>query len=68
MKHLGLYFFLCDYAKLENVLFLFQTCQREIKRLREKELALQSEIATASREILRLRELLKDYNTDASNI
>ncbi|XP_054265950.1 rap1 GTPase-activating protein 1 isoform X2 [Macrosteles quadrilineatus] len=40
--------------------------QREVKRLREKELALQSELANASKEILRLRELLKDYTTASS--
>ncbi|CAB0002242.1 unnamed protein product [Nesidiocoris tenuis] len=38
-------------------------CQREIKRLRERELGLQSELAAASREILRLRELFKDYSS-----
>ncbi|KAK7573935.1 hypothetical protein V9T40_011126 [Parthenolecanium corni] len=37
-------------------------CQKEIKRLREKELQLQSDLADASKEILRLRELLKDYS------
>uniref|UniRef100_A0A1B6LDX8 Rap-GAP domain-containing protein n=1 Tax=Graphocephala atropunctata TaxID=36148 RepID=A0A1B6LDX8_9HEMI len=41
-------------------------CQREIKRLREKELALQSDLANASKEILRLRELLKEYTTAGS--
>ncbi|XP_050298130.1 rap1 GTPase-activating protein 1 isoform X2 [Anthonomus grandis grandis] len=35
-------------------------CQRDIKRLREKELVLQGELAQAHKEILRLRELLKD--------
>ncbi|KAJ4447617.1 hypothetical protein ANN_09624 [Periplaneta americana] len=38
-------------------------CQRDIKRLREKELQLQSDLAAASKEILRLRELLKDYSS-----
>ncbi|PSN44994.1 hypothetical protein C0J52_25364, partial [Blattella germanica] len=38
-------------------------CQRDIKRLREKELQLQSDLAAASNEILRLRELLKDYSS-----
>ncbi|CAH1971302.1 unnamed protein product [Acanthoscelides obtectus] len=36
-------------------------CQRDIKRLREKELGLQSDLAVATKEIIRLRELLKDY-------
>ncbi|KAK7793015.1 hypothetical protein R5R35_003563 [Gryllus longicercus] len=39
------------------------TCQRDIKRLREKELQLQSDLAAASKEILRLRDLLKDYGS-----
>ncbi|KAL0275628.1 UNVERIFIED_CONTAM: hypothetical protein PYX00_003426 [Menopon gallinae] len=38
------------------------TCQRDIKMLREKELQLQVDLANASKEILRLRELLKDYS------
>lgn len=45
-----------------NFSISFQTCQREIKRLREKELQLQSDLAATSKEILRLRELLKDYS------
>ncbi|XP_066139489.1 rap1 GTPase-activating protein 1 isoform X5 [Euwallacea fornicatus] len=36
------------------------SCQRDIKRLREKELVLQGELAQAHKEILRLRDLLKD--------
>lgn len=40
----------------------FQTCQRDIKCLREKELQLQMDLASATKEILRLRELLKDYD------
>ncbi|XP_060521580.1 rap1 GTPase-activating protein 1 isoform X2 [Cylas formicarius] len=36
------------------------SCQRDIKRLREKELILQGELAQAHKEIMRLRELLKD--------
>lgn len=39
------------------------TCQRDIKRLREKELQLQSDLAAASKEILRLREMLKDFGS-----
>lgn len=45
----------------------FQNCQHEIKRLREKELALQSELTSASKEILRLRELLKNYTTNPNS-
>ncbi|CAG9824723.1 unnamed protein product [Phaedon cochleariae] len=39
-----------------------ENCQRDIKRLREKELGLQGDLAVATKEILRLRELLKDYS------
>ncbi|XP_061936606.1 rap1 GTPase-activating protein 1 isoform X8 [Apis cerana] len=39
------------------------TCQRDIKRLREKELQLQSDLAAASKEILRLRAMLKECST-----
>lgn len=38
-----------------------QTCQRDIKRLRERELTLQGDLASAGKEILRLREHLKDF-------
>lgn len=40
---------------------IFQTCQRDIKRLRERELSLQGDLAAAGKEILRLRDLLKEY-------
>ncbi|VVC41114.1 Hypothetical protein CINCED_3A016673 [Cinara cedri] len=57
----------CDKLELlrQNV-----NCQHEIKRLREKELVLQSELTSASKEILRLRELLKNYtiNPNASTV
>lgn len=46
-------------TKLPN--FKFQTCQRDIKRLRERELSLQGDLAAAGKEILRLRDLLKEY-------
>lgn len=36
------------------------TCQRDIKWLRERELSLQSELAAASREVRRLRDLLRE--------
>lgn len=39
----------------------FQTCQRDIKRLREREMSLQGDLAAAGREILRLRDLLREY-------
>jgi hypothetical protein len=39
-----------------------QTCQRDIKRLRERELTLQGDLAAAGKEILRLRGLVKDFN------
>lgn len=39
----------------------FQTCQRDIKRLRERELSLQGDLTAAGKEILRLRDLLKEY-------
>ncbi|XP_076254528.1 rap GTPase activating protein 1 isoform X3 [Rhynchophorus ferrugineus] len=47
----------CDKLELlrQNV-----SCQRDIKRLREKELLLQAELTQAHKEIMRLRELLKD--------
>ncbi|KAK6628127.1 hypothetical protein RUM44_010609 [Polyplax serrata] len=44
------------------------TCQRDIKMLREKELQLQVDLANASKEILRLRELLKDYSGSRGGI
>ncbi|XP_037928175.1 rap1 GTPase-activating protein 1 isoform X3 [Teleopsis dalmanni] len=46
------------------------TCQRDIKRLRERELSLQGDLAAAGKEILRLRDLLKEYMPDsaASNL
>ncbi|CAD7080043.1 unnamed protein product [Hermetia illucens] len=37
------------------------TCQRDIKRLREREVSLQGDLAAAGKEILRLRDLIKDY-------
>ncbi|CAO1417707.1 unnamed protein product, partial [Diamesa hyperborea] len=44
------------------------TCQRDIKRLRERELSLQGDLSAAGKEILRLRDLLKEFtSTSASN-
>jgi hypothetical protein len=48
--------------------FSSQTCQRDIKRLRERELSLQGDLAAAGKEILRLRDLLKEYMPNASNV
>ncbi|XP_054084092.1 rap1 GTPase-activating protein 1 isoform X2 [Zeugodacus cucurbitae] len=42
------------------------TCQRDIKRLRERELSLQGDLAAAGKEILRLRDLLKEYMPDSA--
>ncbi|XP_072766873.1 uncharacterized protein [Anoplolepis gracilipes] len=39
------------------------TCQRELKRRREKELQLESDLAAASKEILRLRAMLKECSS-----
>ncbi|KAG5684101.1 hypothetical protein PVAND_013349 [Polypedilum vanderplanki] len=39
------------------------TCQRDIKRLREHELILQNDISTARCEVVRLRELLKEFTS-----
>lgn len=49
--------------EIMNLMFsiAFQTCQRDIKRLRERELSLQGDLAAAGKEILRLRDLLKEY-------
>ncbi|XP_053959716.1 rap1 GTPase-activating protein 1 isoform X2 [Anastrepha ludens] len=41
-------------------------CQRDIKRLRERELSLQGDLAAAGKEILRLRDLLKEYMPDSA--
>uniref|UniRef100_T1GV79 Rap-GAP domain-containing protein n=1 Tax=Megaselia scalaris TaxID=36166 RepID=T1GV79_MEGSC len=48
----------CDKLSLlkQNV-----TCQRDIKRLKKKELCLHTELEVAGKEILRLRSLLKEY-------
>ncbi|XP_065718905.2 rap1 GTPase-activating protein 1 isoform X2 [Drosophila suzukii] len=43
------------------------TCQRDIKRLRERELSLQGDLSAAGREILRLRDLLKEYMPDTAS-
>lgn len=48
------------------LLLYTQTCQRDIKRLRERELSLQGDLAAAGKEILRLRDLLKEYMPDSA--
>lgn len=48
------------------LILLIQTCQRDIKRLRERELQLQSDLAAASTEILRLRGMLKECSTSVA--
>lgn len=50
------------------IAFVLQNCQRDIKRLRERELSLQGDLAAAGKEILRLRELLKDCMPDREGI
>ncbi|XP_019881335.1 rap1 GTPase-activating protein 1 isoform X3 [Aethina tumida] len=49
----------CDKLELlrQNV-----NCQRDLKRLREKELILQGELANMTKEVNRLRDVLKDYS------
>ncbi|CAG7817153.1 unnamed protein product [Allacma fusca] len=42
------------------------SCQRDIKKLKERELSLQADLSTASKEILRLRNLLKEYGSEGS--
>lgn len=59
LAHLFIFFYI--------IFSIFQSCQHEIKRLREKELVLQSELTSASKEILRLRELLKNYTTNPNS-
>lgn len=44
-----------------------QTCQRDIKRLRERELSLQGDLTAASMEIMRLRELLQEFTATAAS-
>lgn len=43
------------------------TCQKDIKRLRENELTLQSDLALATKEIHRLRELLKNCTSNSGD-
>lgn len=48
---------------IDSISLLPQTCQREIKKLKEKELKLGGELSNASKEIIRLQNLLKDLGT-----
>lgn len=50
-------------SRKNDIDFQSQTCQRELKRRREKELQLESDLAAASKEILRLRAMLKECST-----
>lgn len=43
-----------------------QSCQRDIKRLKEREFQLHSELITASQELQRLRLILRDHQTTSS--
>lgn len=52
---------MCDLFWIKNVFSSLQTCQRDIKNLRERELTLQGELSASSKEINRLRDLLKEY-------
>jgi len=45
-----------------------QTCQRDIKRLRERELSLQGDLQASSMEIMRLRELIQECTTTTNGI
>jgi hypothetical protein len=55
----------CDKLELlrQNV-----TCQREIKRLKERENFLQGELTLAGKEILKMRSLLQEYGWDTTLI
>ena len=45
-----------------------QSCQRDIKRLKEREFQLHSELITASQELQRLRLILRDHQSATSSI
>ena len=45
-----------------------QTCQRDIKKLKANEMKLQQDMTSASREIARLRALVKDFGTELSAV
>ena len=45
-----------------------QTCQRDIKKLKANEMKLQQDMTSASREITRLRALVKDFGTELSAV
>ena len=48
-------------AKIQTI-FALQSCQRDIKRLKEREFQLHSELLNASSELQRLRLLLRDHH------
>jgi hypothetical protein len=43
--------------------FVFQACQRDIKKMKEKEVKLSSDLTSAGKEISRLKALLKEYTS-----
>ena len=45
-----------------------QSCQRDIKRLKEREFQLHSELITASQELQRLRLILRDHQATSSSM
>ena len=45
-----------------------QTCQRDIKKLKANEMKLQQDMTSASREIARLRALVKDFGAELSAV
>ena len=48
--------------------FVFQTCRRDIKKLKANEMKLQQDMTSASREITRLRSLVKDFGAELSAV
>jgi hypothetical protein len=56
MTHINL----CLFIFFSSPSIYIQTCQRDIKRLRERELSLQGDLQASSMEIMRLRELIQE--------
>lgn len=48
-------------------IYFIQTCQRDIKRLKEREFLLQNDITTARNEIHKMRELLKELTSTSTD-
>ena len=57
-----------DNAVSDVVPLLPQTCQRDIKKLKANEMKLQQDMTSASREIARLRALVKDFGAELSAV